>query len=279
MKKTLLALLKFIGWSLLILLLTFLSQTGGVTLFVFLILRSLLPKSPSKLKIAARNWGLFLALYGGINFLIVPQVAERYGKVPMPVFSENLRPHRLAYVLLNRHYVTRKMRKEMIIAADKMNAKYPETVTYYLDGSHPIGTPRLYPHLKHKSGRKLDVCFFYEKKNEESRPVKNPSILGYGYYAPPRDGERDLPAECAKNGSWWYGFTGWFVFDNTGTGLEIDVEKNQYFLKILTQQKSVRRVFIEPHLKERFGLERNEKIRFHGCWAVRHDDHAHVEVN
>jgi len=278
MKKTLLAFVKFIGWAFLILFLTFLSQTGGIILFIFLIIRSFLSKDLSKSKRAIRNWGLFITLYGGINLLLVPQIAQKYNKVPMPIFSESLRPHRLAYALLNRHYVTPKMRDEMIVTATAMSKKYPGIITYYLDGSHPIGTPRLYPHLKHKSGRKLDVCFFYKEK-EDNEPHTNPSVLGYGYYAPPRTGERDLPAECAQNGSWWYGFTGWFVFDSTGQDLKIDVEKNQYFLSLLTKRKSVRRVFIEPHLKERFGLENNGKIRFHGCWAVRHDDHAHVEVN
>ena len=272
-------LLKFIGWSFLIVLLTFLSQTGGAILLVFLIIRSFLSKDISKSKRLLRNWSIFLALYGTFNFLVVPTIAERSGKVPLPVFSENLRPHRLAYALLNRHYVTKNMRSEIMKAADAMSEKYPGTVTYYLDGSHPIGKRRLYPHIKHKSGRKLDVCFFYKKKNGGKKVEANPSILGYGYFVQPKKGERDLPAECAERGSWWYGFTGWFVFDFTGQDLEIDAEKNRYFLESLTKKRSVRRIFIEPHLKERFGMQGNEKIRFHGCWAVRHDDHLHMEVN
>jgi len=225
-----------------------------------------------------RNWSIFLALYGGFNFLVVPTIAEMSGKVPLPVFSKNLRPHRLAYAFLNRHYVTADMRREIINAANAMSKKYPGTITYYLDGSHPIGSPRLYPHLKHKSGRKLDVCFFYKEKNGSVDVMANPSVLGYGYFIKPKKGERDLPAECEQRGSWWYGFTGWFVFDGTGQNLEIDAEKNRYFLESLTKKRSVQRIFIEPHLKERFGMQGNEKIRFHGCWAVRHDDHLHMEV-
>ncbi|MFT5619364.1 MAG: hypothetical protein ACI85I_002607, partial [Arenicella sp.] len=38
------------------------------------------------------------------------------------------------------------------------------------------------------------------------------------------------------------------------------------------------KVFIEPHLKTRLGLENYSKIRFHGCQAVRHDDHIHVQL-
>ncbi|MGK0364925.1 MAG: hypothetical protein ACI85O_001985, partial [Saprospiraceae bacterium] len=265
MKNTFLSLLKFVGWTFLIALLTFLSQTGGVILLVFLIIRSFLSKDISKPKRILRNWSIFLILYGSFNFLVVPTIAGLSGKVPLPIFSENLRPHRLAYALLNRHYVTSDMCREIINAANAMSNKYPSTITYYLDGSHPIGTPRLYPHIKHKSGRKLDVCFFYKKKNGGDEVEENPSILGYGYYAPPKKGERDLPGECADRGSWWYGFTGWFVLDRTGQDLEIDAEKNRFFLKALTKERSVRRIFIEPHLKERFGMQKNEKIRFHGC--------------
>ena len=32
-----------------------------------------------------------------------------------------------------------------------------------------------------------------------------------------------------------------------------------------------------PHLKARLGLNSN-KVRFHGCHAVRHDDHFHVQL-
>ena len=277
MRRTASFLLKFLAWTFLIILLTFLSQTGGAILLLFLIIRFFLPKNSARGKRIIRNWLLFLLLYGGINFLIVPQLAQRSGKVPLPVFSENLRPHRLAFALLNRHYVTPEMQKTMLETADAMSQKFPGTVTYYLDGSHPIGTPRLYPHLKHKSGRKLDVCFFYQNKNDKEKQ-NNPSLFGYGFFAPPLPGERDLPAECAAGGSRLYSFTGNLVRKSTGKNTEIDPERTAYFLKLLSERKEVRRLFIEPHLKERFGFANDNKVRFHGCWAVRHDDHVHLEV-
>lgn len=271
--------LGFLAWMLLVILLTFSSQTGGVILLVVLMLRRLLPRPKTKLRGCIRNWSIFLTLYAVINFLLVPQIAQRWNKVPLPVFSENLRPHRLAYALLNRHYVTPQMRSTLLETAAAMQKKFPGTVTYYLDSSHPLGTPRLYPHLKHKSGRKTDVCFYYQKKENPQEKVNNPGLLGYGYFAPPLPGETDLPADCAKRGSWWYGITGRFLWRGTGQDTEIDAERTTYFLQLLSRNAQVRRVFIEPHLKERFGLRQDPKIRFHGCWAVRHDDHAHVEVN
>ena len=35
-------------------------------------------------------------------------------------------------------------------------------------------------------------------------------------------------------------------------------------------------IFIEPHLKNRLKIG-NNRIRFHGCKAVRHDDHIHFQ--
>ena len=56
-----------------------------------------------------------------------------------------------------------------------------------------------------------------------------------------------------------------------------DPERTSSLVKIITDHKMIEKVFIEPHLKVRMGLEGNEKVRFHGCHAVRHDDHLHVE--
>lgn len=269
---------QFIGWLFLIVLLTVLSQTGGIILILYLFLRALFSKSLPRYKKIAFNTALFTFLYLGVNFLIVPSMAKKYGKVPMPVFSDNLQPHRLAFVLLNRHYVTPTMKKTMVRAAEEMNEKYPNSVVYYLDGSHPIGNPRLLPHLKHESGRKLDYCFFYKNKKDESTDGKNPSLFGYGYFVKPQKGETNQPQKCKNQGSWWYDFTKAFVWENTGQAVEIDIEKSSYFLNLLTKNQKVSRIFIEPHLKERFEMQGNNKLRYHGCWAVRHDDHAHLEV-
>ena len=44
------------------------------------------------------------------------------------------------------------------------------------------------------------------------------------------------------------------------------------------QNKAIKKIFIEPHLKTRWGLKNYQKIRYHGCHAVRHDDHIHVQL-
>ena len=59
--------------------------------------------------------------------------------------------------------------------------------------------------------------------------------------------------------------------------LKISNEATKYLIQQIANDKAVQKIFIEPHLKQRFGL-RNGKIRFHGCHAVRHDDHIHVQI-
>lgn len=38
------------------------------------------------------------------------------------------------------------------------------------------------------------------------------------------------------------------------------------------------KIFIEPHEKQKLSLTSKYKIRIHGCKAIRHDDHIHLEV-
>jgi hypothetical protein len=46
-------------------------------------------------------------------------------------------------------------------------------------------------------------------------------------------------------------------------------------LRTLTADPRIGKIFIEPHLKQRFAPS-EAKIRFQGCRAARHDDHIHL---
>jgi len=46
----------------------------------------------------------------------------------------------------------------------------------------------------------------------------------------------------------------------------------------LSKHPDTGKIFIEPHLKSRLGFANDSKVRFHGCAAVRHDDHIHIEL-
>ncbi len=57
-----------------------------------------------------------------------------------------------------------------------------------------------------------------------------------------------------------------------------DESANRWLLEAITADDRIGKVFVEPHLKRRIGQSGNDKIRFHGCAAVRHDDHIHVQL-
>ena len=56
-----------------------------------------------------------------------------------------------------------------------------------------------------------------------------------------------------------------------------DEERTKALVLLFAANQSIGKIFIEPHLKQRLHLTSN-KIRFHGCRAVRHDDHLHVQL-
>ena len=58
---------------------------------------------------------------------------------------------------------------------------------------------------------------------------------------------------------------------------QFDEPRTQKLLRLLSNEKAIKKIFIEPHLKNRMYLN-SSKIRYHGCQAVRNDDHIHVEL-
>jgi hypothetical protein len=57
----------------------------------------------------------------------------------------------------------------------------------------------------------------------------------------------------------------------------LDQKRTRELVQGLTACKAIGRIFIEPDLIKRMKLQ-SDKIRFHGCQAVRHDDHIHIEL-
>jgi hypothetical protein len=180
--------------------------------------------------------------------------------------------------LLNRHYVKPVLWQSLYGAARQLHAAFPGTRVAYLDANFPFldGFP-LWPHLSHHDGNKLDLAFFYRAaRTGEKLSGRAPSPIGYGAYEGPARGEADTPAACAARGYWQYGLMGYLVPQDKGETMRFDAERTRQLVRLLVAQPGVGKLFIEPHLKTRLGL-RSGKIRFHGCGAVRHDDHIHVQ--
>lgn len=261
---------KYILHLLLISLLTILTQVGGVIYILTLGFAK-----AYKLK---RRSGLvlFILIYLITTFAVLPLIAPVFGRTALP-FTGNLKPLNFGTCLLNRHYVKPELKQQLIDISDKVNRQFSGTVTHYLDGNFPFydGFP-LIPHLSHNDGKKLDLAFFYTKNTGSLN--SHPGFLGYGIYEGPQEGEVDYPAICKQKGYWQYGLLSSFAFLSQELDYQLDVERTKTLIRLLAEHQLTSKIFIEPHLKERWRLSNYRKTRFHGCQAVRHDDHIHTQI-
>ncbi|WOD42286.1 hypothetical protein [Hwangdonia lutea] len=103
---------------------------------------------------------------------------------------------------------------------------------------------------------------------------KKPSISGYGAFVNPSNKTAEY---CSNKGYWQYNFTKY-----TTCGIINDVKFDKTKTMLLIQElliaKPTQKIFIEPYLKKSLNLNNETKIRFHGCGAVRHDDHIHLQI-
>lgn len=261
---------RYLLHTFIVLLLTLISQVGGL---VWLL--ALLCAGRAKQKRSTRRLAWFVGLYALSCSLVVPFLASQWGRVPLPVFEGQLRPASLMYPLLNRHYLNQASKHALHDALLPYFAQNPDLQLHYLDAGFPFisGFPLL-PHLSHKDGRKLDLSFHYQ---QEGQPVNLvPSYSGYGVFEGPLPEEQDMIGECEDKGYWQYSYAQYLSLGQR-EGLEFDKQQTRSLMLALTRHSRVQKVFIEPHLKQRLGFSTNQKVRYHGCQAVRHDDHLHVE--
>lgn len=250
-----------------ILLLTLLTQLGGIAWLLALLLRPI--------------FGRFLVLF--LVFYTTTVVTAHYtapltGRVALPCLDAG--PSQIAvlnplYCALNRHYVHPTMKDYADDLAAHMHERYPGTRTRALDGNFPFldGFPLL-PHLSHDDGQKLDLAFYYTSADGAYQLGRARWFLGYWAFEQPGPGD---PQPCAGE---------------TGMSLRWDMEWLQPYLRDwpLDQDRTRAalqwladnprgrdfRVLIEPYLAARLGVA-GDAIRFQGCQAARHDDHIHIQ--
>lgn len=253
-----------------ILLLTALTQVGGlVYVLVILFIRSNVNRYRLK------RLALFMTVYLLATLLIVPFVAPFFGREKIKN-TEVVRPHSLFYTLANRNYVTPQLNEALQAISKRFAHTYPNIEIRYLDANFPFvdGFPLL-PHLSHKDGKKLDITLVY--KDAEGVTNRKPSVSGYGVYADPTASEFDQTRYCKEKGYWQYDFPKYLSLGAINDDLSLSEEATATLIKLIVAQPEISKVFIEPHLKNRLRLT-SPKIRFHGCQAVRHDDHIHLQV-
>ena len=177
-------------------------------------------------------------------------------------------------VLLNRNYVRPKLNDLLSNTGKKLNGS--NITINYLDANFPfINKFPLLPHLSHNDGKKIDISLVYETQNGIITN-KQKSVSGYGVFEAPKENEYDQINKCIRE-NFLYDFPKHLTFGKINKKIVFSEKGTKKLIKNILKSSDVGKIFIEPHLKNRINLK-NQKIRFHGCGAVRHDDHIHIEL-
>ena len=174
---------------------------------------------------------------------------------------ESIRPASWFYVITNRTFVLDHVKDDVEQMVKWLEEE--DITLHYLDSAFPFDVP-LIPHWSHQNGACIDFTFVYNR---------GPRGLVYGDFEEPLQNESNRPELCTTKNP-LYSATKYlspFSSDNP-----IDVPKTQKMVRRFLNNAMANKCFLEFHLVERWGLK-HQKMRFHGCHAVRHDDHLHVE--
>jgi hypothetical protein len=207
---------------------------------------------------------------------VVPFLAPIFGREKVK-YSDNISATNYMTVLLNRNYVKPELNDLLAKVSDDLIEKDPNIVIGYLDASFPFidGFPLL-PHLSHDDGKKIDLSLIYVNDKGELSNLKK-SISGYGVFAGPNSDEFDQTKFCKEKGYFQYDFPKYLTFGKINKDLIFSEKYTKYLSNSILSQVKLGKMFVEPHLKSRLKLT-DPKVRFHGCGAVRHDDHIHIQL-
>jgi hypothetical protein len=267
----------WIGHGLVALLLTALTQVGGVLYAVALIVRARWFAASSKP--LAMLAALFIVSYG-LAWAPIERLATFAGRTSLPCFENRTAPLVSSPIAcaLHRHYVRPELADVATSLARAVDRAYPGALTRTLDAGFPFldGLPML-PHLSHGDGKKLDLAFYYARQSDGSyrRGVMR-SPIGYWAFERPLPGETQPCAGREGAFRWEMAWFGVFTRDD----LALDRERTRFALRWLATEgaeNGIGKVFVEPHLRERLGIS-GSVIRFQGCRAARHDDHIHIQL-
>ena len=245
---------RLLGHGAVVVLLTMLTQLGGVAWLAALAL--------------GRRWVSFPLAYAvlwGVEYVVAPMA----GREALPCFGAPLRMQSPFYCVTMRNYVTPEMALVAQDAARRVAEAHPGTVTLALDGSLPFGDGiPLLPHLSHDDGEKLDLAFYYAGEGGYL-PGRTWSPLGYfAFEALDRETCPRAVVTLRWDMRWVQGlWRDWAV----------DVPRSRALVQALVADARVAKVFVEPPLAEAWGVA-GGKVRFRGCRAARHDDHVHVQL-
>lgn len=262
-------LLKIIIKILLFVFLTVLTQIGGIVYLISLIISK---KWNKNLKF--KTLFVFIGLYLFSTLLIVPLIAPIFGREKIK-HSEKIKPTNYMTVLLNRNYVQPKLNELLSQTEKKLNGTNIEI--HYLDANFPfINKFPLLPHLSHNDGKKIDISLIYETNNGIIT-AKQKSVSGYGVFENPKPNEYNQIEKCLDKGYFQYDYPKYLTFGKINKELKFSEKGTKKLIESILKNRNLGKIFIEPHLKSRMKLH-DRRIRYHGCRAVRHDDHIHIQL-
>ncbi|WP_432411169.1 hypothetical protein [Rasiella sp. SM2506] len=250
---------------------TVITQIGGI---VYLISILLIKQTANRKRL--KRFGIFAGLYLLTTFLVVPYVAPIFGREKIKE-SEFLEAHSFFYKLANRNYVKPELNSIIQDISIELQRNNYGLKLIYLDANFPfLEKFPLLPHLSHNDGKKIDVSLIYKYSNGNLSNEK-PSISGYGVYEKPNANEYNQTVICKERGNWQYDFPKYLTLGTINKEIEFSESATRELAKLILEQEDIGKLFIEPHLKKRLNLT-SGKVRFHGCQAVRHDDHIHFQL-
>lgn len=249
--------------------LTLLTQIGGVVYLFSQYIQSRLTLQSNLKKTI-----VFIAIYILFTFLIVPFIAPIFGREAIK-HSNKIQPTNYFTVILNRNYVRPQM--NLLLANTEKELSGTNIHINYLDANFPFinGFPLL-PHLSHNDGKKLDISLVYKNSNG-TISTKQKSFTGYGVFEEPTSKEFNQIDKCKTKGYFQYDYPKYVKISKINKELTFSKKGNKQLINAILNNNRIGKLFIEPHLKNRLGLT-NSKIRYHGCKAVRHDDHIHIQL-
>jgi len=274
--------LKVIGITLLFIVLTILSQVGGIILLLWLLIYTVIKKRFSKTWIRRSvNLVGFVVFYIFFIFAIIPPLAGLQDRVPLPLSkSGGLAPVSYWTAIFCRNYVKSHGRDRLEKIAAGFVSKHPNLKVKYMDCNYPfiIDVPGmenalilvgLVPHISH-DGTKADIAFIYN--DSSGRPSNlTPTSIGYGSSVDPLKNESCTPCICDKK-NWNYSL----MYRNMSkSNYELNIPLNKELI-LNFRREFTGQILIEKHLQQRFGLGRG--FGEAGCHSVRHDDHFHVTL-
>lgn len=272
------ALLRVAAHALILVVLTLATQVGGLAYLAGLATVGAVPAACT----GHRWWrratlaGVTLTAYGALTLFVIPPIALEFGRFRLPC-SEATTPGLAASQLtcaLNRGYVDQTLYDVVTALGEEMARRFPGSRVTALDASFPFFDELpMPPHYSHRRGKDIDLAFFYRlRATGKQVPHSSPSPIGYFHFEPPRPGER---APCSGRSSPRRWDFAWMQPESPAWTL--DEERTAAMVSWLNAHPAVQRLFLEPHLVDRLGLE-GVKLRFIGCRAARHDDHLHLRV-